>query len=90
MSTNHAIVPRASRRDQKVAFFLAEPTQFKTDIYADPGKENKKMVKWYCLVQGDALNMPPWIIRQRRLMGRQYMNTHSRAVSEVFNSNTNI
>ena len=56
------------KKGSKCSFFLPEPTQFKTDIYADHGEDNKKMVKWYRLVQGDALYMSPWMIQQRRPM----------------------
>ena len=45
---------------------------------------------WYRLVPGDTLNVPSWMLEQKRPMGCQYMNTHCKAISEVFNCNTNI
>ena len=40
--------------------------------------------------RGDTLDVPWLMLEQRRSMGCQYMNTHCKAISDVFNCNTNI
>ena len=59
-----------------------------TGIYKDP--DLSKDVAWHRLVLGDTLEVPSWLLEKRRLMGCQYMNTYCKAISEVFNCNTNI
>ena len=62
----------------------------KTYIYEDLGKQNKNVVEWYRLVQGDILHVPPWLVMTKRPMGCQYMNTHNKYISQVLCCNTNI
>ena len=61
-----------------------------TYIYEDLGKQNKNIVEWYRLVQGDILRVPPWLVMTKRPMGCQYMNTHNKYISQVLCCNTNI
>ena len=49
-----------------------------------------KFVKWHRLVQNNTQEIPSWIIETKRPMGCQYTNTHNKAISEVFNCNTNM
>jgi len=80
--------PSCHKKGVDCRFFLPELTQLQTGIYEDPDKG--KTVIWHRLVQGDTLETPSWLLEQRRPMGCQYINTHCKAISEVFNCNTNI
>ena len=71
-------------------FFLPTPSIAETDIYPDPGTNGENVIKWYRLKEADTFEVPPWMVRTRRPMGCQFLNTHSRSISEVFNCNTNI
>jgi len=71
-------------------FFLPTPSITETDIYPDPGTNGENVIKWYRLKEADTFEVPPWMVRTRRPMGCQFLNTHSRSISEVFNCNTNI
>ena len=56
-----------------------------TNIY--PNEDS--IVTWFRL-KGDDLEVPSWMLMNRRLMGCQYINTHNKSISEVINCNTNI
>ena len=71
-------------------FFLPEPSNQETGIYTDPGEDGEKVVAWYRLKEGDVLEVPPWMVHKKRPMGCQYLNTHSKPISDVLNCNTNI
>ena len=71
-------------------FFLPTPSIPETDIYPDPGTNGENVIKWYRLKEADTFEVPPWMVRTKRPMGCQFLNTHSRSISEVFNCNTNI
>ena len=71
-------------------FFLPTPSIPETDIYPDPGKNGENVIKWYRLKEGDTFEVPPWMVCKKRPMGCQYLNTHSKSISDVFNCNTNI
>ena len=46
-------------------------------------------MKWHQL-DGEMLDVAPWLIKPKRPMRCQFMNTHNVAISEVFNCNTNV
>ena len=71
-------------------FFLPTPSVDNTVIESDEGDNGENVTNWYRLKENDTLHVPPWMVRQRRPMGCQYMNTHSKPISDVFNCNTNI
>ena len=71
-------------------FFLPTPSIPETDIYPDPGTNGENVIKWYRLKEADTFEVPQWMVRKKRPMGCQFLNTHSRSISEVFNCNTNI
>lgn len=66
-------------------FGLPEMSCEETDIY--PNEDST--VTWFRLKGGD-LEVPSWLLMKRRPMGCQFLNTHSKSISEVFNCNTNI
>ena len=37
-----------------------------------------------------SVNVPPWMILNKRPMGCQYINTHNKAIRDVLNCNTNM
>ena len=71
-------------------FFLPTPSIAEKDIYPNPGTNRENVIKLYRLKEANTFEVPPWMVHTRRPMGCQFLNTHSRSISEVFNCNTNI
>ena len=70
-----------------------KPNETRSVIHEDkglPGEKNTS-IKWHSLRPNDlSLNVPPWMILNKRPMGCQYVNTHNKAIGDVLNCNTNV
>lgn len=80
--------PSCFKKGNDCRFYLPINSNPITDIYEDPDK--KKYITTYKLVEGNETIIPAWSLELRRPMGCQYINTHCKPISEVFNCNTNI
>jgi hypothetical protein len=60
-----------------------------TWIHEDKGDKDQNKTLWYFL-NGSVNNVYPFMVLPKRPMGCQFVNTHNKPISEVFNFNTNI
>ena len=70
-------------------FIHPQLTCLQTHIHQDEGKNGEHVIEWHRL-DGDSIEMAPWMVLPRRPMGCQSINTHNVALSEFLNCNTNI
>ena len=47
------------------------------------------MLEWY-LLDGSVKKTAPWMVLPRRPLGCQYLNTHNKEISTIFNCNSNV
>jgi hypothetical protein len=66
--------------------FISTPSTY---IHEDRDDNNKNETLWFCL-NGSFNSMYPFMVIPKRPMGCQFINTHNKPISEVFNFNTNI
>ena len=59
-----------------------------TCIHEDTG-EDIKMLEWY-LLNGSVKKTAPWMVLPKRPLGCQYLNTHNKEISTIFNCNSNV
>jgi len=59
-----------------------------TCIHEDTG-EDMKMLEWY-LLDGKIKRTAPWLVLPKRPLGCQYLNTHNKEISTIFNCNSNV
>ena len=78
------------KKDCTCRFFLPQGYCSKTQLFEDYGEDNDNVVEWHLLEAGCVRRVPPWMILPKRPMGCQYVNSHSDAIQEVFNCNTNV
>jgi hypothetical protein len=60
-----------------------------TCIHKDKGDKDQNETLWYFLDRS-VNNVYPFMVLPKRPMGCQFINTHNKPISEVFNVNTNI
>lgn len=60
-----------------------------TYLHEDPGMNSENEVLWHSLLEPPK-KIAPWMIIPQRPMGCQYVNVHNKALSTVFNCNTNV
>ena len=60
-----------------------------TCIHEDKGDKDQSKTLWYFL-DGSVNNVYPFMVLPKRPMGCQFINTHNKPISEVFNFKTNI
>ena len=51
--------------------------------------EDIKKLEWY-LLDGSVKKTAPWMVLPRRPLGCQYLNTHNKEISTIFNCNSNV
>ena len=51
--------------------------------------EDIKMLEWY-LLNGSVKKTAPWMVLPKRPLGCQYLNTHNKEISTIFNCNSNV
>ena len=80
--------PSCFKKGNDCRFYLPEVSHAQTNIYEDP--DPKKYITTHRLLEGDEMVTPAWVLELRRPMGCQFINTHCKPISQVFNCNTNI
>ena len=60
-----------------------------TYIHEDKGDQDQNKTLWYFL-NGSVNTVYPFMVLPNRPMGCQFINSHNKAISDVFNFNTNI
>jgi hypothetical protein len=87
----HSVITSAScfKKDCECRFLFPFMSTICTCIHKDNGDNNQNKTLWYFL---DKLvnNVYPFMVLPKRPMGCQFINTHNKPISEVFNFNTNI
>jgi len=51
--------------------------------------EDIKMLEWY-LLDGSVKKTAPWMVLPKRPLGCQFLNTHNKPISTIFNCNSNV
>jgi hypothetical protein len=60
-----------------------------TNIHEDKGDKDQNNTSWYFL-DGSINTVYPFMVLPKRPMGCQFINAHNKAISDVFNFNTNV
>ena len=71
-------------------FFIPQLSCNNTDTILDKGGVTKNIIIWHRLLEGDFVEVSPWLVGMVRPMGSQYLNAHNKPMSDVLSCNTNI
>ena len=81
--------PSCFKKCCECRFYLPDAACPESDIDFGGDMDDVDSFDYHQLV-GDVLKMTPWNVKRKRAMGCQYINTHNKNLSEIFNCNTNI
>lgn len=87
----HSFCHHAScfKKDCECRFLFPFMSATSTYIHEDRGDQNQNQTLWYFL-DGSVNTVYPFMVIPKRPMGCQFINAHNKAISDVFNFNTNI
>ncbi len=77
------------KKDCECRFLFPFMSTNSTYIHEDKGDKDQNKTLWYFL-DGSMNTVYPFMVLPKRPMGCQFINAHNKAISDVFNFNTNI
>jgi hypothetical protein len=77
------------KKDCECRFLFPFMSTKSTYIHEDKGDKDQNKTLWYFL-DGSVNTVYPFMVLPKRPMGCQFINAHNKAISDVFNFNTNI
>ncbi len=77
------------KKDCECRFLFPFMSTSSTYIHKDKGDQDQNKTLWYFL-NGWVNTVYPFMVLPNRPMGCQFINSHNKAISDVFNFNTNI
>lgn len=83
--------PSCFKKGPECRFHLAKPSCKETTMHIeDIANDGANVTVWHRLNSEERIESTPYLIETKRLMGSQFLNTHSVEASEVFACNTNV